>query len=242
MGDFWHRPLNWIFIGAGILLVATVVFVVFQPVQVIPRIAYGPDYNLVDQYGQPITEESLAGNIVLFGFGYTSDPTDRLDRTLGDMRAFEQAIASSDLDGGVKFGLILYDDVRDTIERRQSFAAEQDLDTSWLLIGGDPVALKQTVGQGFGIYYEAIPMADLVENEPQLVEADLAFSSDDIGYLQAERFVLIDERNIIRAEYRMPLDLEMALRDVRYIIREKNSTGAAKALNEAAHLFLCYPQ
>jgi cytochrome oxidase Cu insertion factor (SCO1/SenC/PrrC family) len=242
MGDFWHRPLNWIFTAAGTLLVATVAFVVFQPVQVIPRIAYGPTYNLVDQYGEPITEASLAGNIVLFGFGYTSDPTDRLDRTMADMHAFEQAVAGADLEGSVKLGLILYDHVRDTLEKRQSFAVEQGLDANWLLIGGDPVALKQTVGQGFGIYYEAVPMIDLVENEPALAEANFTFSPDDVGYLQAERFVLIDERNIIRAEYRMPLDVEMALRDVRYIIREKNATGAGKALNEAAHLFLCYPQ
>lgn len=242
MGDFWRRPLNWIFIIAGLLLAATVGFVVFQPVQVIPRIAYGPEYLLVDQNGEPITEESLAGNIVLFGFGYTSDPTDRLDRTLADMQDFEEAIAEADVEGSVKLGLILYDDQRDTLERRQAFATERKLGANWLLIGGDATALKQTVGQGFGIYFEAVPMSELAQSEPQLAEEGVTFSPEEVGYVQAERFILIDERNIIRAEYRMPLDIEMAVRDVRYIIREKNSNGAAKALNEAAHLFLCYPQ
>jgi hypothetical protein len=53
--------------------------------------------------------------------------------------------------------------------------------------------------------------------------------------------VLVDDLNVIRAEYRAPLDLERLMRDIRLIIREKDSAGAERALNEAAHLFLCYP-
>jgi protein SCO1/2 len=235
MGGFFSKPLNWLFALAGLLLAATTAFVVFKPIRVVPRLAYGPAYQLIDQNGEPFTDAMLYGKVVLYGFGYTNDPTGGLDQTVADMRQFWQMVEAEGLGDQVMMVLILFDDQRDTPEQRVAFADEHDLDLeNWVLLGGDAPTLKRVIGQGFGVYYEQVPLADLLDDPSVPAEA--------YGYLQAQRTILVDERNIIRAEYRSPLNLERALRDVRLIIREKNSTGAARALNEAAHLFMCYPQ
>jgi protein SCO1/2 len=215
----------------------TTAFVVFRPVQVVPRIAAGPEYRLSDQNGEVVGSKQLAGSIVLYGFGYTYDPTGGIDQTVEDMRAFQAQVVSSE--SPIRIALILFDDVRDTAPRRQEFAESHALDlTVWLLLSGPSDELKRTIGQGFGIYYEAVPIEDLPGADSLSPES----ASNEYGYLQAERYVLVDAANLIRAEYRPPLPLDTAIRDVNLIIREQNSTGAQHTLNEAAHLFLCYPR
>ena len=235
MGDLFSKPLNWLFAFVGLLLAAMIFFVVFQPVKVVPRLAYGPAYQLVDQNGAPFTDAMLYGKVVLYGFGYSSDPTGGLDQTIADMRQLQQAAEAEGMGDQVMLVLILFDDQRDTPQQRVALAQEHGLDPErWVLLGGDAPTLKQVIGQGFGVYYERVPLSDLLDDPSAPTEA--------YGYLQAQRTILVDERNIIRAEYRSPLNLERAMRDVRLIIKEKNSTGAARALNEAAHLFMCYPK
>jgi protein SCO1/2 len=239
MAGFFLRPLKWLLVPVGGLLVATMGFAIFQPVKVVPRIAAGPSYELIDQNGQLITEQSFAGKIVLYGFGYTNDPTGVIDRIIADMGRIQVAAQNLSVDADIALALVLFDNQRDTPERRREFAAERGLDlTNWVLLSGDGEALKQMVGQGFGIYYESVPLEELASAE--LISISSA-ASGGYGYLQAERYVLVDDMNTIRAEYHIPLDLERLMRDIRLIIREKNSAGAERALNEAAHLFLCYP-
>ncbi len=228
MGLLLTKPLHGLFAVLALIVLAMTAFVIFQPVQVVPRLASGPEYALFDQRGRPVDSSQLAGQIVLFGFGYTHDPTGALNRTLNDMQRFDEWVAEEGLQADVTLALILYDDRRDTVEQRQRFAAEHGLDQdNWLLLG---------------VYYEAVPLADLAASQPELA-ARLSGppSPDDYGYLQAQRYILVDERNIIRAEYRAPLDLDRIIRDVRLIVREKDASGAGRILNEAAHLFLCYP-
>lgn len=214
----------------------TTAFVVFRPVQVVPRIAKGPDYQLVDQNGEAVGPQELSGSLVLYGFGYTSDLTGGIDQTLADMRAFQAQVSS--VESPVSLVLILFDDIRDTVEQRQEFAVAHHLDLiNWRLLGGSANELKRTIGQGFGIYYEAVPLEKL----PVSISLPQP-EGNEYGYLQAERYVLVDATNIIRAEYRPPLAIDTAIRDVNLIIREQNSTGAGHTLNEAAHLFLCYPK
>lgn len=244
LGGFLKKPVGWLFMALGLLVIAMTAFVVFQPVKVIPRRAYGPEYRLVDQASRIITQETLAGKIVLFGFGYTSDPTDAIDQTLEDMQGLHAATEAEGPDQDVLLALILYDDQRDTVEKRLAFAAEHDLGGDrWLLLGGDSQTLKRVIGQGFGVYYEAVALEDLIVSQPELASVlDASADPEGYGYLQAQRYILVDERNIIRAEYRAPLDLGTALRDVQLVLRERQSTGASRALNEAAHLFMCYPK
>lgn len=239
MPEFFLRPLSWLLAAVGVLLVATMGFAIFRPIKVIPRIAEGPSYELTDQNGQLITQQTFAGKIVLYGFGYTYDPTQILDRTVADMQSVQAEARSRNIEADIALALVLFDNQRDTPERRREFAAERGLDlTNWVLLGGDGEALKRMIGQGFGIYYEAVPLEELASSESLNIGNAPPGS---YGYLQAERYVLVDDINVIRAEYRAPLDLERLVRDILLIIREKNSVGAERTLNEAAHLFLCYP-
>jgi protein SCO1/2 len=244
MAAFLRNPLHWLFIALGLVVIGMTAFVVFQPVQVVPRLAYGPEYGLEDQAGRTVTAETLEGSITLFGFGYTSDPTDTLHQTLSDLAAFRQALLSDGTAADVRLALILFDPQRDTLARRQALAASHEVDQQeWLLLSGEENLLKQIIGQGFGVYYEAAPLPELAASRTDISPAELeAAGPDAYGYLQAQRYILVDGQNVIRADYRAPLDLETALRDIRLIIREQNSTGAARVLNEAAHLFLCYPE
>ncbi len=244
MKDLALKPLNWLFAGLGLLIAAMTAFVVLRPVTVVPRLAAGPEYYLEDQHGQLASQETLAGRVVLFGFGYTYDQTDAINQTIEDMQRFQWAAGDQGYAEEIALALILFDDRRDTVDRRQAFAVQHGLDQNgWLLLGGDALTLKRVIGQGFGVYYEAVPLNDLTAGGVEaLATASSETVMDDYGYLQAQRYILVDERNIIRAEYRAPLDLDVAMRDLRLIVREKNSTGISRTLNETAHLFLCYPR
>lgn len=243
MPKLFSSPLGWLFTGLGVLIVAMTAFVVFQPVKVVPRLGEGPDYALVDQQGAPVTPARMEGKFVLLGFGYLHDPTGALEETVADLRRVEAALAGDELAEDVVLALVLFDPARDTLEARQAFAAAQGLTgDQWLVVSGEEASLKRMIGQGFGIYYEPVPMADLIARQPELADRlEGPPADEDYGYLQAERLMLVDERNLIRGEYRMPLDVETALRDLRLMDRERNSSGASRAVNEAAHLFLCYP-
>ena len=234
MHDFFKKPFNWFMITAGILIVGMTAFVVFQPVTVVPRIAYGPEYELIDQDGSLFTEQSLAGSITLIGFGYSNDQTGTIEQTIEDMRRYESIVRSQgELD--LHLVLIMFDARNDTPERVRSFAQEHSLDPAlWTLVTGSEEALKRTIGQGFGVYYESVPLQDLIE-------APVDAPDDAVGYLQAQRYFLVDGENFIRAEYRPPLETDILVRDIQLIIREESSEGAARVVNEAAHLFLCYP-
>lgn len=227
----------------GLLIAAMTAFVVFQPVTVVPRMNLGPEYDLVDQHGDMVGTVELSGKMVLWGFGYSNDLTGAIDETIGEMLDAQRALEVEGMDYSIQFALILYDEQRDTVEQRLLFANEQGLEErDWLVLGGEADTLKRIIGQGFGIYYEAIPLDELIANEPELAMVfDENTDVEGYGYLQAYRYVLIDENNIVRAEYRAPLDIEMVVRDAGLIIREAESKGASRALNEAAHLFLCYP-
>ncbi len=242
MAAFFTKPLGWLFGGLGLLVAAMTAFAVFQPVKVVPRLADAPQMRLTDQRGQPVSNETLAGQIVLFGFGTSYDPTGALDETLAEMEGFRARAEAEGLGEDVRLALILFDDQRDTVERRRQLAAERGLGDGWLLLGGEADELKRVIGQGFGVYYEAVPLADLLDSQPGLAaQLDGPPAPGETAFLQAQRYVLVDERSIIRAEYRAPLNLDLLLRDVRLIARERASTGAGRVVNEAAHLFLCYP-
>lgn len=238
MPGLLSKPLTWLLLPAGVLVAGVMAFALFQPVKVVPRIAEGPSYELVDQNGQAFAQGAHASEIALYGFGYTNDLTGGVEQTINDMRHLQSQVRTRDGEIDLGLILILFDDQRDTPHRLQQFASVHDLDLSnWTLLTGDADTLKRVIGQGFGIYYEAVPLSVLPGAEDRISGS----TSADYGYLQAQRYILVDNLNIIRAEYRAPLDIEHALRDIRLIIREANSTGVSRTLNEAAHLFLCYP-
>ncbi len=231
---FFSKPLNILYTITGLFFLATAVFAYFKPIKVVQRIAYIDSFALEDNTGTWVSDQNLRGRMILFGFGYINDPTKDLDQTLNDLRTYGQMAASHSPSIEVETALVLFDDQRDTLAERQAFADANGID-HWLILGGDEESLKLLIGYNFGIYYEKLPIEDLLDTVPEQV------SPGEYGYIRTYRYVLLDEDGIIRGEYREPLDMRIAERDFLLMERERQSTGARRVLNEAAHTLNCYP-
>jgi protein SCO1/2 len=94
----------------------------------------------------------------------------------------------------------------------------------WKIVTGDAGRVKNLVGGGFEVYYDAANV------QP---DGTFAFEPD---------FILVDGSGILRARYRTEtLDPETAARHFELVAREvRDSDGPARLAYEAAHLFVCY--
>lgn len=226
----WRWPLGQLRpmeVGYGVLALLVIVvlaFAIFQPIQVLPRIALGPGFSFVDQAGERLTNEDLRGHLVLYTFTYTGCQGDcpQTSRTLQLVQAQLDQINTRGLP--VDLVTISFDPARDTPQQLAAFAHQVGADlTNWHFVTGEPAALKNVIGSSFGFYYNQA--------------ADGVFSFDPA-------FVLVDGVGIVRAKYRTAeLDLALVQRDLELIATEaRNSQGAGRLAYEAAHLFLCYPK
>jgi protein SCO1/2 len=209
---------------ASVVLLAVVAFVVFQPVQVLPRVRLAPGFTLTDQSGDRLTSEDLRGKFTLYSFTYTScpPPCGDVDAT---MLAIQDRLDEVELYGNeVEFVTISVDPERDTPEVLAAHAAALGAGENWRFVTTeDQTWLKDIVGGGFRTFYE-----------PQ----------DDGSFILDPGFVLVDGNGIIRNEYRYKTvspDVDRIVRHLGVLAEEvENSKGAATLAYEAAHLFLCY--
>jgi protein SCO1/2 len=122
---------------------------------------------------------------------------------------------------------ISFDPDRDTPEALQQYAAQIDPEinaagSNWRFVTGPAERLKNVIGGGFGVYYQA---------------------DEAGGFTFDPAIVMVDGNGIMRAIYERDLpDLQTIERDLMLVVTEvKNSEGPGKLVYEAAHLFLCYP-
>jgi protein SCO1 len=207
---------------------AMLAFAFFKPILVLPRMALAPGFSLIDQDGIRLTNEDLRGRIVLYNFTYTNcvAPCPQTD---GVMRLVQEQLPAMATQGlPVEFVTLSFDPDRDTAAQLSAYAerAGADLDL-WHFASGDPTLLKYVIGGGFGVYYQA----------DEVATGDRTFTFDPT-------FVLVDGAGIVRAKYRTATpDLAILQRDIELVAKEAaQSTGAARLVYEAAHLFVCYPK
>uniref|UniRef100_A0A7C1FKY6 SCO family protein n=1 Tax=Caldilinea aerophila TaxID=133453 RepID=A0A7C1FKY6_9CHLR len=204
-------------------LLAVMLFAVVQPIKVVPRIGLAPGFILTDMHGQPLTNEDLRGQIVIYNFTTTSCEAPCID-TAPLMQALQEFVKHLDT-GGISVTLVTIslDPERDTPERLQAYARKLNADpTLWHFVTGSPERLKQVVGGGFELYY----------------------TQDEHGVFHfAPMLAIVDGNGILRARYKRGLeDTAVVERDLKLMLEEaRNSSGAAGLVYEAAHLFLCYP-
>ncbi len=209
---------------AVVVFLAVGAFVVFQPVQVLPRVRLAPGFTLTDQSGERLTSEDLRGKFVLYSFTYTNcpPPCGDVDAT---MKAVQNRLGEVELYGNeVAFVTISVDPQRDTPEVLAAHAADVGAADNWRFATTEnDRALKDIVGGGFRTFYE---------------------QQDDGTLILDPGFVLVDGYGIIRNEYRYQTvapDVDRIVRHLGVIAEEvEKSTGAATLAYEAAHLFLCY--
>ncbi|HHW87680.1 MAG TPA: SCO family protein [Chloroflexi bacterium] len=218
-----NRKLIWLWLGLlTIPLIAVVLFAVFQPVKVVPRIGLAPGYSFTDMNAQRLTNEDFRGSVVIYNFTTTHCEAPCVDSapTMQEIQAMLQRIDT----GGIPVMLVTValDPERDTPERLRAYAAQLGADpTLWHFVTGTPARLKQVVGGGFGLYY----------------------TQDENGVLKFEPMLaLVDGNGLLRAQYKRGLpDVDFVERDLKLIFDEvRNSSGASGLVYEAAHLFACY--
>ena len=226
-GQMWRRdvlrPSHVALLVLALPLLAILAFVLFQPIQVLPRISLAPGFSFVDQNGQRLTSEDLRGSLVLYNFTYTGCG-EGCPQTGPAMRSAQELLARLDTDGiPVQLVTVSFDPDRDSPEQLRAFATSLEADTAnWHFVTGDAPQLKNVIGRGFGAYYER---------------------KEDSHFVFDPTFVLVDGWGVIRAKYRMAQPaFDMIERDIGLIVQEvRNSKGVNKIAYEAAHLFLCYP-
>lgn len=219
-----YHWLWFLVISAALLAIGLVLFITIQPVQVLPRMELAPGYSFIDQHGAQVTSEDMRGQFTLYTFGYSGCISPCNDPNLA-MREIQAALPGIDTQGlPVQLVTISFDAERDTPEGLAAYASRLGADDSqWRFLTGDATRLKNTIGGGFGVYYQQNP---------------------DGGFTFDPMFVLVDGAGIVRARYRtatpdiatIARHLELAAAEVR------NSEGAGRLAYEAAHLFLCYAQ
>lgn len=222
VGDDQLRISKLWYVVLAAPILAALAFVIFQPVQVLPRMELAPGYGLVDQHGNRFTNEDVRGHLTLYTIMHSHCEAGCSDTSavVADLQARVNALPLGDLP--TAFVSISIDPVRDTPERLAEYAALVGADgENWRFVTGEPTQLKQIIGAGFRTYYDA--------NDP-------ALPFDPV-------FVLVDGWGITRAIYRTGApDPEIVERDFTLVAREvANSEGVNRFAYEAAHLFLCYP-
>lgn len=224
------RRRLWLGLGfglIGLLTLAVLLFAIFQPVKVLPRIRLAPGFSLLEAGGDQLTSADLAGQIVLYTFSYTRcpEPCGNTNATLQEILRRVDAQNTS----GVPFTLVTisFDPAHDTPQELAAYAAGLGAapDRWHFATHPDEALLKQLVGGGFEVFYQADSQG---------------------GFDFTPTFVLVDGWGIIRGQYAyetLASDADRIARHVGVLLEEiENSQGAARLVYEAAHLFLCYPK
>lgn len=213
---------------AALPFLAMLAFATFKPILVLPRMALGPGFSLMDQDGVRLTNEDLRGRIVLYNFTYTHCVAPCLE-TGSLMRAVQAQLPQMATQGlPVALVTLSFDPERDGPAQLRAYAERFTVDpTIWRLATGEAMTLKYTIGGGFGVYYQP--------NTPGDPKGDFTFDPT---------FVLVDGAGLVRAKYRTATpDLAILQRDIELVAKEAaESTGASRLVYEAAHLFVCYPK
>ena len=207
---------------------AMLAFATFKPILVLPRMGLGPGFLVIDQDGAWLTNEDVRGRLVLYNFTYTKCVAPCLE-TGAVMQAVQAQLPRMATRGlPVTLVTLSFDPERDDAAQLRRYGERFGADPAiWRLATGEPLALKYTIGGGFGVYYQANPAGD--------AKGDFTFEP---------MFVLVDGTGIVRAKYRTATpDLAILQRDIELVAKEADeSTGAGRLVYEAAHLFVCYPK
>lgn len=201
---------------AGFVVLAGVLYAALFQLDVRPRLGFAPGFSLTAADGSGLTSDDLRGGITVFTFDHAGND-DPVRGTTPVLRAVKTALDAEDTgDIPVRLVTVAFDGPPPDQLRDAAAAADE-----WTWATGSPDALRRTVRDGFGAYYEREP---------------------DGTYRFDPTFVVVDGLGIVRARYRLGLPRPEALvSDVRSLVREAQSAeGTLGLAYEAAHLFSCY--
>jgi len=210
----------------ALIVASGISFVVFEPIQVLPRIRLAPGYALTTHDSELLTSESARGAITLYSFAPT-DCGSQCEAAHATMAEIGSRLADEIDLGEVEFRqiTIALDAEPESDQLKQASDASGADDAQWRWVGGSAVQIGNIVGSGFQIFYEEGQSGGIERFDPG--------------------FILVDGAGVIRGEYRyqtIAADADKIIHHVGILSDEvRNATGATAVAYEAAHLFLCYP-
>lgn len=111
-----------------------------------------PDFELIDQHGNPFRLSDQQGNAVVLFFGYTTCP-DVCPATLGQLRVVKEQLG--DAADRTRFVFVSVDPARDTPEALQKMLTRFG-DDDFIGLTGEPADLVQ-VWRDYNVYVEQVP-------------------------------------------------------------------------------------
>ncbi|MCB0037708.1 MAG: SCO family protein, partial [Anaerolineales bacterium] len=211
----------------ALLVLGVILFAVFRPILVLPRIRLAPGFVFNNQYGEAVTNEDFRGQFTLYSFTYTQCEQDNCPLSAAQISEVHQIlneIVPSDMDFGlVTISIDPEEDTADVLaEHMATLDVAENTAVPWVFASGEALRTKYVVGGGFRVYYD---------------------KDSSTGMRFTPRYVLVDPAGIIRAEYGTAvLDFDILHRDIDLLVEEmRNSSGLGRYGYEAAHLFVCYP-
>jgi len=218
----------WALVASIVVVVALLLLLGVALMRPLPVLATAPSYDLIDQSGLPIHDTDLRGRIALYDFIYTSCTTVCPVMT-GQMLQIQSALADVGwLGNEVVLISITFDPERDTPARLREYATQmQARPDGWLWLTGDLIEIKQLVGGEFGVYFEKVGAG----------EGHAMHGMDEAGYdfVHDTTFTLVDDQGRLRAEYHSFPGLDVMMRDIGSLVREKNARGPMRLAWQAAH-------
>jgi len=215
-----------------LVAVAVFAFAVGRPIQVLPRVAAAPPFELMDPWGVPLLAPLESDRITLYTFG-ASRNEEGMAEVARVYREIGGALAEAGYGDDVRFVYITVDPDFDTpqVLRQAAEALDADGLPEFTFLTGSWVAIRMAVGAGFGVYFEAAQDggdAAGAQNAPPAYDPVL---------------IVVDADHTIRARYALgEATPQVLLRDMELLAKEASATGASRLVYEGAHLFLCYPR
>jgi protein SCO1/2 len=224
---------RWLYLLLGSVLTAMLLFIIIQPITVLPRMGIAPGYTLIKADGGRLNNENQRGRLTLYSFGYTrcGESADCLI-TAEQIAALYHAlvVANPAENAPFDFITITVDPERDDPATLQAWldgrtTPAQTAAVPWHWLTGDPVRVRATLGSGFNLIHQKTG------------------AGEDYAIRFWPRLVLVDGVGIVRAVYdSADPGLDILLRDIAILDREvERSSGVGRLAYEAAHLFACYP-
>jgi protein SCO1 len=160
--------------------------------------APAPDFELIDQHGQPYRLSDQKGKVVLVFFGYTHCP-DVCPVTLTDFKQIKTQLGNQSKD--VAFLFITADPERDTTEQLKKYL--ENFDTDFIGLTQER-SLLEPVWNDYGVY-----QAKVESNDPDNYLVD-----------HSARTYTIDKNGNLRLTYLFGTSSEVIAEDVVHLLNE----------------------
>jgi protein SCO1/2 len=178
-------------------------------VTVYPQPMQLSEFELTDQFGNPLTEENLSGYWSILFLGYTNCP-DICPLTMAELKQFYQRLDDPEIKDDLRIVLVSVDAERDTPETMANYV--NSFNREFIGLSGDYDSISKLASQVFVAHSVAGKMPDHSEH------ADDA----DAGYLieHSSHLTIFNEAGQLQAIVRQPVRDQDLLRAYR-LLREK---------------------